>query len=106
MLLNKYTTKNSKILLFSILEAYFWSFLSSSLTGSPCVLGYGTLPYFYGNVGDIVVSPLLVSCYKSSQLTEKAQETLGLHSSQMLSVETTILLTLQYLGRLGKYLGI
>uniref|UniRef100_H2MTI9 GREB1 like retinoic acid receptor coactivator n=1 Tax=Oryzias latipes TaxID=8090 RepID=H2MTI9_ORYLA len=45
--------------------------------------------------------PLLVSCYKSSQLTEKTLETLGLHRSQMLSVETTILLTLQYLGRLG-----
>uniref|UniRef100_A0A8C7YA57 GREB1 like retinoic acid receptor coactivator n=1 Tax=Oryzias sinensis TaxID=183150 RepID=A0A8C7YA57_9TELE len=66
-----------------------------------CVLGHGTLPYFYGNVGDIVVSPLLVSCYKSSQLTEKTLETLGLQRSQMLSVETTILLTLQYLGRLG-----
>lgn len=64
--------------------------------------GHGTLPYFYGNVGDIVVSPLLVSCYKSSQLTEKTLETLGLNSSQLLSVETMILLTLQYLARLGK----
>lgn len=64
--------------------------------------GHGTLPYFYGNVGDIVVSPLLVSCYKSSQLTEKTMETLGLNSSQLLSVETMILLTLQYLARLGK----
>ncbi|XP_036072407.1 GREB1-like protein isoform X5 [Oryzias melastigma] len=75
--------------------------LNSSGVRPVILIGYGTLPYFYGNVGDIVVSPLLVSCYKSSQLTEKAQETLGLHSSQMLSVETTILLTLQYLGRLG-----
>ena len=64
--------------------------------------GHGTLPYFYGNVGDIVVSPLLVSCYKSSQLTEKTLETLGIHSSQILSVETMILLTLQYLARLGE----
>lgn len=64
--------------------------------------GHGTLPYFYGNVGDIVVSPLLVSCYKSSQLTEKTLETLGLNSSQLLCVETMILLTLQYLARLGE----
>lgn len=64
--------------------------------------GHGTLPYFYGNVGNIVVSPLLVSCYKSSQLTDKTLETLGLHSSQLLSVETMILLTLQYLARLGE----
>ncbi|KAM9719355.1 GREB1-like protein isoform 2-T3 [Menidia menidia] len=65
------------------------------------LIGHGTLPYFYGNVGDIVVSPLLVSCYKSSKLTEKNLETLGLHSSQILNVETMILLTLQYLARLG-----
>lgn len=64
--------------------------------------GHGTLPYFYGNVGDIVVSPLLVSCYKSNQLTEKTLERLGLNSSQLLCVETMILLTLQYLARLGK----
>jgi len=60
------------------------------------------LPYFYGNVGDIVVSPLLVSCYKSSQLTDKTLETLGLNSSQLLCVETMTLLTLQYLARLGE----
>lgn len=49
-----------------------------------------------------MVSPLLVSCYKSSQLTEKTLETLGLNSSQLLCVETMILLTLQYLARLGE----
>ncbi|KAM6918711.1 GREB1-like protein [Xenentodon cancila] len=75
--------------------------LNSSGVRPVILIGHGTLPYFYGNVGDIVVSPLLVSCYKSSQLTEKTLETLGLHSSQILSVETMILLTLQYLARLG-----
>ncbi|CAN9502919.1 unnamed protein product [Ophioblennius macclurei] len=65
------------------------------------LIGHGTLPYFYGNVGDIVVSPLLVSCYKNGQLTDKTLESLGLNSSQLLSVETMILLTLQYLARLG-----
>ncbi|XP_016525169.1 GREB1-like protein isoform X3 [Poecilia formosa] len=75
--------------------------LNSSGVRPIILIGHGTLPYFYGNVGNIVVSPLLVSCYKSSQLTEKNLETLGLHSSQMLSVEMMILLTLQYLARLA-----
>ncbi|XP_042559718.1 GREB1-like protein isoform X2 [Clupea harengus] len=65
------------------------------------LIGQGTLPYFYGNVGDIVVSPLLVSCYKGSQLPEKTLENLGMTSSQLLTVETMALLTLQYLARLG-----
>lgn len=64
--------------------------------------GYGTLPYFYGNVGDIVVSPLLVNCYKIPQLENKDLEQLGLTSTQLLSVENMILLTIQYLVRLGK----
>ncbi|KAF1383732.1 hypothetical protein PFLUV_G00134900 [Perca fluviatilis] len=75
--------------------------LSSSGVRPVILIGHGTLPYFYGNVGDIVVSPLLVSCYNNSQLTEKTLETLGLNSSQLLCVETMILLTLQYLARLG-----
>uniref|UniRef100_A0A3P8W2V9 GREB1 like retinoic acid receptor coactivator n=1 Tax=Cynoglossus semilaevis TaxID=244447 RepID=A0A3P8W2V9_CYNSE len=66
------------------------------------LIGHGTLPYFYGNVGDIVVSPLLVNCYKTSQLSEKTLTILGLNRSQLLSVETMILLTLQYFARLGK----
>lgn len=64
--------------------------------------GYGTLPYFYGNVGDIVVSPLLVNCYKIPQLEDKDLDLLGLTSSQLLSVENMILLTIQYLVQLGK----
>uniref|UniRef100_A0A3P8W038 GREB1 like retinoic acid receptor coactivator n=1 Tax=Cynoglossus semilaevis TaxID=244447 RepID=A0A3P8W038_CYNSE len=65
------------------------------------LIGHGTLPYFYGNVGDIVVSPLLVNCYKTSQLSEKTLTILGLNRSQLLSVETMILLTLQYFARLA-----
>ncbi|XP_055007667.1 GREB1-like protein isoform X1 [Boleophthalmus pectinirostris] len=77
--------------------------LNSSGVRPVILIGHGTLPYFYGNVGDIVVSPLLTSCYKSNQLTEKNLELLGLSSSQLLSVETMILLTLQYLARLGPH---
>uniref|UniRef100_A0A3P8Z7P0 GREB1 like retinoic acid receptor coactivator n=1 Tax=Esox lucius TaxID=8010 RepID=A0A3P8Z7P0_ESOLU len=75
--------------------------LSTSGVRPVVLIGLGTLPYFYGNVGDIVVSPLLVSCFKGSQLTEKTLAGLGLTSSQLLSVDTMILLTLQYLARLG-----
>ncbi|XP_054840524.1 GREB1-like protein isoform X1 [Eublepharis macularius] len=65
------------------------------------LIGYGTLPYFYGNVGDIVVSPLLVNCYKIPQLENKDLDLFGLTGSQLLSVENMIILTIQYLVRLG-----
>lgn len=84
-----------------------WIILSISV-GFVCLFvfmkGYGTLPYFYGNVGDIVVSPLLVNCYKIPQLENKDLDLLGLTSSQLLSVENMILLTIQYLVQLGKQL--
>ncbi|XP_067887825.1 GREB1-like protein isoform X3 [Heterodontus francisci] len=65
------------------------------------LIGYGSLPYFYGNVGDIVVSPLLVNCYKFPQLTSAELEQLGISNSQILTVENMILLTIQYLIHLG-----
>ncbi|KAM4029353.1 GREB1-like protein isoform 2-T3 [Anomaloglossus baeobatrachus] len=65
------------------------------------LIGYGTLPYFYGNVGDIVVSPLLMNCYKLHELEKKELDQMGISSSQFLSVENLILLTIQYLVRLG-----
>ena len=64
--------------------------------------GYGTLPYFYGNVGDIVVSPLLLNCYKIPQLESKDLDNFGLSGSQLLTVENMVILTIQYLVRLGK----
>lgn len=65
------------------------------------LIGYGALPYFYGNVGDIVVSPLLVNCYKLQELEKIELDQIGVFSSQFLSVENLILLTIQYLVRLG-----
>ncbi|XP_053323683.1 GREB1-like protein [Spea bombifrons] len=65
------------------------------------LIGYGALPYFYGNVGDIVVSPLLVNCYKLQEQEKKELDQMGVCSSQFLSVENMILLTIQYLVRLG-----
>ncbi|XP_074132442.1 GREB1-like protein isoform X3 [Sminthopsis crassicaudata] len=75
--------------------------LSNSGIRPVILIGYGTLPYFYGNVGDIVVSPLLVNCYKIPHLENRDLEQLGLNGSQLLSVENMILLTIQYLVRLG-----
>lgn len=71
----------------------------SAVTYRPLVSGHGTLPYFCGNVEDIVVSPLLVSICRGSQL---GREILGSPSRPSLSVEAMILLTLQYLIRLSK----
>ncbi|XP_017327908.1 GREB1-like protein isoform X1 [Ictalurus punctatus] len=65
------------------------------------LIGQGALPYFFGNVCDVVVSPLLASCYNYSQLSEKSLVTLGVSPSQIPTAETLILLTLQYLARLG-----
>ncbi|XP_040209983.1 GREB1-like protein isoform X1 [Rana temporaria] len=65
------------------------------------LIGYGALPYFYGNVGDIVVSPMLVNCYKLQELEKKELDQMGVASSQFLSVENLILLTIQYLVKLG-----
>ncbi|XP_076828572.1 GREB1-like protein isoform X2 [Brachyhypopomus gauderio] len=65
------------------------------------LIGRGALPYFFGNVSDMVVSPLLASCYNCSQLNETSLSALGLSALQLPSTETMILLTLQYLARLG-----
>ncbi|XP_072323988.1 GREB1-like protein isoform X2 [Scyliorhinus torazame] len=75
--------------------------LSNSGVRPVILIGFGTLPYFYGNVGDIVVSPLLVNCYKFPQLTSVELELLGISNSQILTVENMILLTIQYLIHLG-----
>ncbi|XP_063307563.1 GREB1-like protein [Pelobates fuscus] len=65
------------------------------------LIGRGTLPYFYGNVGDLVVSPLLVNCYNFQEVEKKELDQMGVCSTQFLSVENMILLTIQYLVRLG-----
>ncbi|XP_062986689.1 GREB1-like protein isoform X2 [Elgaria multicarinata webbii] len=75
--------------------------LSNSGVRPVILIGYGTLPYFYGNVGDIVVSPMLVNCYKIPHLENKDLDLFGLTGSQLLSVENMIILTIQYLIRLG-----
>nr|XP_033789817.1 LOW QUALITY PROTEIN: GREB1-like protein [Geotrypetes seraphini] len=65
------------------------------------LIGFGNLPYFYGNVGDIVVSPLLVNCYKIPHLENKDLDQLGVAGGHLLSLENMVLLTIQYLVWLG-----
>ncbi|XP_078613198.1 GREB1-like protein isoform X2 [Branchiostoma floridae x Branchiostoma japonicum] len=68
----------------------------------PVVLAcHGNLPYLHGNVNDVVVSTLLVDCYKPVQMPPKLLEGLGLTNAPPLSVETMALLTVQYLVQLG-----
>lgn len=43
-----------------------------------------------------------MNCYKIPQLENKDLDLLGVTSSQLLSVENMILLTIQYLVQLGK----
>ena len=64
--------------------------------------GHGTLPYLYGNVGDIVVSPVLMSCFSAPQYSSKVLDQLGLTPGASPSLETLMLLTVHYLAQLGK----
>ncbi|KAG2468773.1 GRB1L protein, partial [Polypterus senegalus] len=74
---------------------------------SPCALGvgaragHGIFPYLCGNVSDVIVSPLLQSCYKNSQALPRVYEQYGASPIQPLSVEMQILLTVYYLVQLA-----
>uniref|UniRef100_A0A8C4RD23 GREB1 like retinoic acid receptor coactivator n=1 Tax=Eptatretus burgeri TaxID=7764 RepID=A0A8C4RD23_EPTBU len=63
--------------------------------------GHGTLPYLYGNVGDIVVSPVLMSCFSAPQYSSKVLDQLGLTPGASPSLETLMLLTVHYLAQLA-----
>uniref|UniRef100_A0A8C4S9B6 Growth regulating estrogen receptor binding 1 n=1 Tax=Erpetoichthys calabaricus TaxID=27687 RepID=A0A8C4S9B6_ERPCA len=63
--------------------------------------GHGIFPYLCGNVSDVIVSPLLQSCYKNSQALPRVYEQYGASPIQPLSVEMQILLTVYYLVQLA-----
>uniref|UniRef100_UPI00358DEE59 GREB1-like protein isoform X2 n=1 Tax=Myxine glutinosa TaxID=7769 RepID=UPI00358DEE59 len=65
------------------------------------LIGHGTLPYLYGNVGDIVVSPVLMSCFSAPQYSSKVLDQLGLTPGASPSLETLMLLTVHYLAQLA-----
>ncbi|XP_058407761.1 protein GREB1 isoform X4 [Diceros bicornis minor] len=65
--------------------------------------GHGNFPYLCGNLNDVVVSPLLYTCYQNSQSISRAYEQYGASTIQPISEEMQLLLTVYYLVQLGKY---
>lgn len=64
--------------------------------------GHGNFPYLCGNLNDVVVSPLLYTCYQNSQSISRAYEQYGASTVQPISEETQLLLTVYYLVQLGE----
>ncbi|ELK29169.1 Protein GREB1 [Myotis davidii] len=71
--------------------------------GSRAKYGHGNFPYLCGNLNDVVVSPLLYTCYQNSQSVSRAYEQYGAPALQPISEEMQLLLTVYYLVQLGKY---
>ncbi|XP_008568481.1 PREDICTED: protein GREB1-like, partial [Galeopterus variegatus] len=63
--------------------------------------GHGNFPYLCGNLSDVVVSPLLYTCYQNSQSISRAYEQHGASSVQPISEEMQLLLTVYYLVQLA-----
>ncbi|CAL8379429.1 unnamed protein product [Arctogadus glacialis] len=63
--------------------------------------GHGPLPQLCGNVGEVLVSSLLQTCYLSSQTLPRVYQHYGPSPIQPLSTEMQILLTVYYLVQLG-----
>uniref|UniRef100_A0A8C9JWB6 Growth regulating estrogen receptor binding 1 n=1 Tax=Panthera tigris altaica TaxID=74533 RepID=A0A8C9JWB6_PANTA len=64
--------------------------------------GHGNFPYLCGNLSDVVVSPLLYTCYQNSQSISRAYEHYGASAIQPISEEVQLLLTVYYLVQLGE----
>lgn len=67
-----------------------------------CSAGHGNFPYLCGNLNDVVVSPLLYTCYQNSQSVSRAYEQCGASAVQPISEEMQLLLTVYYLVQLGE----
>ncbi|KAK1333282.1 hypothetical protein QTO34_006823 [Cnephaeus nilssonii] len=63
--------------------------------------GHGNFPYLCGNLNDVVVSPLLYTCYQNSQSISRAYEQYGAPAMQPISEEMQLLLTVYYLVQLA-----
>ncbi|XP_023417681.2 protein GREB1 isoform X2 [Cavia porcellus] len=63
--------------------------------------GHGNFPYLCGNLSDVVVSPLLHTCYQNSQSISRAYEQCGSSAVQPISEEMQLLLTVYYLVQLA-----
>nr|XP_036882464.1 protein GREB1 isoform X3 [Manis javanica] len=63
--------------------------------------GHGNFPYLCGNLNDVVVSPLLYTCYQNAQSVSRAYEQYGASAMQPISEEMQLLLTVYYLVQLA-----
>ncbi|XP_036290530.1 protein GREB1 isoform X2 [Pipistrellus kuhlii] len=63
--------------------------------------GHGNFPCLCGNLSDVVVSPLLHTCYQNAQSISRAYEQYGAPAVQPISEETQLLLTVYYLVQLA-----
>ncbi|NXA37269.1 GREB1 protein, partial [Eudromia elegans] len=63
--------------------------------------GHGNFPYLCGNLNDVIVSPLLHTCYRNSQSLSRAYEQYGASTIQPISEEMQLLLTVYYLVQLA-----
>ncbi|XP_072782457.1 protein GREB1 isoform X3 [Taeniopygia guttata] len=63
--------------------------------------GHGNFPYLCGNINDVIVSPLLYTCYRNSQSLSRAYEQYGASTMQPISEEMQLLLTVYYLVQLA-----
>ncbi|XP_020657985.3 protein GREB1 [Pogona vitticeps] len=63
--------------------------------------GHGNFPYLCGNLNDVIVSPLLYTCYKNAQSLSRAYEQYGASTIQPISEEMQLLLTVYYLVQLA-----
>ncbi|KAM8954062.1 protein GREB1 [Pelodytes ibericus] len=75
--------------------------LKTCMTKPVIFKGHGHFPYLCGNLSDVIVSPLLYNCYKSSQSMPKAYEQYGPSTIQPISEEMQLLLTVYYLVQLA-----
>lgn len=75
-----------------------------AVPGAQCSssVGHGNFPYLCGNLNDVVVSPLLYTCYQNSQSISRAYEQYGASTIQPISEEMQLLLTVYYLVQLGE----
>ncbi|NXY29223.1 GREB1 protein, partial [Pomatorhinus ruficollis] len=63
--------------------------------------GHGNFPYLCGNINDVIVSPLLYTCYRNSQSLSRAYEQYSASTIQPISEEMQLLLTVYYLVQLA-----
>ncbi|OWK10775.1 GREB1 [Cervus elaphus hippelaphus] len=70
-------------------------------SNGPGAEGHGNFPYLCGNLNDVVVSPLLYTCYQNSQSISRAYEQYGASTIQPISEEMQLLLTVYYLVQLA-----